>query len=531
MDAETTSSIHKLIKKANDNGVVFVLENGQLLIKAKKNAVPDDRLIEDLRKNKNHIRDYFSDSGSNEQPIRNIAVGNINGEDYYQITPIQLYWLDSNIDREYKENDSIHGVGIALFRIEGVLDTTVLGESIIAFIERHESLRAAFQKINGQYVMTVKKIDSLNPLFNLREAKEGLLHNDDVGFIEFADHQFRLEEGPLFTTRILKMDGNRFVLSMKIHHVICDGWSDNIILRDLLSIYEERKNGIKANLPVLTYQVKEFMQIQNQYISTNRDEHRRYWQSLYTGLCPKMIIPGASSNQTPVKEKLSKTEHYDLPGFLFSKMGEFVSHNNVSMFIVLQATFKCFIYFYTGQNDVLIGTYILGRELSGTENLVGCFASTQVVRTVLDKTDDISSAIEKVKKANEDMLFYRAYSLRNFLEETLPQDHPMGAAFWQVNLQYTDVKESPNTGRGKEFSEMILPHGLEISRMPGKTNSLMPIDMQIEFHISASSLRLKIEYDSSRFSEKAIDALTSNYFSYIEKLEVSKSITAIGELQ
>ena len=520
MNSEIMAKTHLLIKRANEKGMLVLLEKGEVVLKVAKAGPVDQELIKVLRENKSHIKEYFDSLGASNIVLGSVPVFEINGEKYYQITPVQLYWLDDRLDSEYKKNDDVHGTGIALFEIEGDIDLVILNKALYALVNRHESLRSAFELIEGKFMMRI--LESSASGFGLETLDTADRERAD-GFLQFLDHTFNMADGPLFCVRVVRQPNNRLILALRIHHVIFDGWSDSIIVRDLMSFYNGFRKGIPSLLPELTFQIKEHMYMSNVYSEKFRERDRVYWESLYRNPPPHIHIPGSLKKITQVSEKRVASESFYFTQVIIEKLLFLVGKGGVSLFIVLQATFKSFLFFKTHENDITIGTYIHGRSMAGSENLIGCLASTRVIRTILDKDDTMFTAVAKVKKANDDMLFYSAYTLRDLIEGMLPQNHPAGAAFWQFNIQYKDIQiDLPGSNKaGNEQSS-----DFQVKRIPWKTNSLIAIDIQIQFYVSQHFLQMEIQYDSSRYTSESINRLVSDYFSYIDKIDFSGKINS-----
>jgi iturin family lipopeptide synthetase A len=110
--------------------------------------------------------------------------------------------------------------------------------------------------------------------------------------VVIAGHHFRLQEGPLFLVRIIRSAADEYIISFKIHHVICDSWTIEILMNDLIEAFKAIIKGNEPHLPRLAYQYKEYLALDNYDRNLNRENDRKYWSSLYNRLSPDLTLPG-----------------------------------------------------------------------------------------------------------------------------------------------------------------------------------------------------------------------------------------------
>ena len=214
--------------------------------------------------------------------------------------------------------------------------------------------------------------------------------------------------------------------------------------------------------------------------------------------------------------KICKTESLVFPQVLLDKLMPLTQQFSTSLFVILQTIFKLFLRRKTGNDDIMIGTYVFGRDYPGSESQVGCYAKTVLVRTVFDKGDSISDAIRKVNKSNEDMRTCTACPLKTYLEGMVPPEHNTGSPFWNINVQFSELDRAHLFELGREDPDP--KNDLTIHKMPGVNNSLIAIDMQLEFLKSKDKMTLVIKYDSSLYNSSIIKGFSIDYINYAEDL-------------
>ncbi|OQP61087.1 hypothetical protein A3860_05045 [Niastella vici] len=439
---------------------------------------------------------------------------------HYEVTTTQVYWLNDEIDSEYKLTDPMHSSGVMIYELQGELDLDMLKKALYDLMRRHESLNASFHKMNGRFVMKVNEVDPAKLPLQVLEQKNGGAVNaaDAEKFLAFNDHILKTTRAPLFLIRVVRHNAGYFTFSLNIHHVIADGWALDILMRDLVALYNAHKTNTPVNLPELKYQLKEHFGFINKHKALNYDTHKAYWQGLYNDLPARLTLPGCNEKRTALKDKICKEVTYSFTDRHADNLNVLVREHRVNLFIVLQATFKSFLFYTTGQKDLLIGTYVLGRDIPDSENQIGCLANTKLIRTILNGNDTVREAIRKVQKSNEDMNTYNAYTLNDLFSAMLPANESLTDGYWKINMQYVTVKEETLSNSYSGSGDLM------VKKRPAETDAVIPIDMQLQFRGSYKNLKVDVTYDSSRYQEDAIQRLMSGYFNYLEKMTGSGNI-------
>lgn len=433
-------------------------------------------------------------------------------QSYFEVTPTQAYWLDDNIDREYKLYDRTHGTINLTYEVSGPFDWELFKKSMDFLVRRHESLRATFHKQGTTFFMKVESPD--NGLYepeHITDSPRDVDHYRDL--TTFKGHKFDMENGPLFLVRVIKCKPDMHVIAFKIHHVIFDGWSIDILRRDVFVAYTAFASGSSPVLPPLEFQFKDYLALINRQIRINYETDRKYWSEKYSQAPPKVLIPGMKQEEVPVTKKVIEFETSDLPGSILDSVNFLSKKFGISLFEVLQGAFNYYLLRETGQPDILIGTYVLGRDYPGCDAQIGCYAKTVLIRTVLEPDDSFATCLRKVARSNHDMRARTSYPLRYFLEELLPGGIRSGNAFWNINLQFSD-------GRKKWKPQDAAPYdGPGVRLLPDYPgNSLVQYDMQLSFILRENRLQLYTVYDGYSFTADVVKSFISSFSSFAGKL-------------
>jgi hypothetical protein len=270
-------------------------------------------------------------------------------------------------------------------------------------------------------------------------------------------------------------------------------------------------------LPVLKFQYKEFMRMSNGYAEANRSVQQKYWQALYKTLPGIIILPGQKELSMAKSCRDGEWAYYTVPEDLFSLLNGSSVRFNTSLFILLMATFKFYLYRITGQRDIVIGTMSFGRDrFDGLVDQIGYFAYTDLIRTVFDPLDEFEDAVEKVRKSNHDMKVNDVYTLMAHTVDMLPEGMGLTTSgFWRINLHYSDISGFyQDSDVVKKVNSSTI--GIQALQTSGE---IMETDLDIKIYFSnrRESLGISVHYDRDLYDKALIDELLIRYLDFIRE--------------
>lgn len=443
----------------------------------------------------------------------------VNGSDFYATTYAEEYWMNKTIDRRYKEVNKKHGLMSVILELKGPLDIPALNKAVQWIVGRHECLRATFHQIDGKYMMKITSAENFKHFPEYMDVSQlSRQYTTEVDrFIYFDDHWFNFGKGPLFLVRLLKCNSDHYKLSIRMHHVISDTWSLEILVRDLFTAYQSFKSGTEPGLPALEYQFKEYLSSVIQYKKLHGQQHREYWRKLYPLLPDELIIPVAVKDRNnELSNGITNSWGGSVSGTTYQQMKIMAGRFSASMFVILQAAFKSYLNFKTGQNDIVIGTYIHGRSHAGSYDQVGFYARTMLIRTVFEPENGFEELVKKVKKANHDMLEYDAFTLIEWMLELLPSQEYLVGSFWKIDLHYVDsggyhVNRSVFNDIMREF---------EVAEMddPSRHFVLKPGTMQLTFFDSGEKIDIQLLADGHAYDRLNVNDMMNDFLSYVQEM-------------
>lgn len=510
-----------ILDAAFKSGIKIILHDNKLRIIFGQNSRVDDVLLSKIKQNKKDIIRYLSNLtndnfGDEETDEKRCIRGDDN---FYEITDTQKYWIDDRIDARYKKSAPMHGTIHLKYSIVGDLNIVALQSAILYLYERHESLRTTFHREGDGFYMKVHRslTWSIEENYWSREICEEKRDYEITEFENFADHQFFVSLGPLFVARLLTVQKEKHVLSMRIHHVISDMMSEGVLLKDLFNSYSAFSRGVPPNLETISYQYRDYLSLIINHKRENYFKDKDHWSALYSDVPPEFFLPIRRSNVAVDDGEVDTGEvqcfKFDL--WLTTSIRKFASKTRTTVFIVLQTLWRAYLHQTTGQSDVLMGTYVYGRDYPGMQSQIGCYAKTVLIRTVLSPGDTLLNVLEKVKQANKHMNDVTAYSLFDYVIEKRRSGIKL-RDIWKINIQYTD--QSGLSIVESDFLDKSLMSQLKFRSIDAVGNDVLGIDLQIQFYNDIEAIHMNLEFDNSLYTSGDIHLLGQDFINWVTDL-------------
>lgn len=488
--------IETLIDKLVDLNVrVELVDGDKLKVHAGINKIPGE-LLEELKQNKEGLIKYLKEQQS-ETGFEAIQLTET--AESYQSTPAQKsIWLISQFE---EANIAYNMPGAFVF--EGELDYDSLSYAFGKIIERYEVLRTVFREDKtGEVRMYINKPGETGFLIRQRDYRaaadpEQLIRHTVK---EEFTRPFDLANGPLVRADLCRTEENTWVFILVMHHIVSDGWSMDLLLNELLSLYNARAKGEDLQLNPLRIQFKDFAAWQNKQLQGGAiEEHRNYWLKQFDGTLPVLELP-ADKERPNVKtyngDKWSKQLNADLS----EALKKLAYENDATLFMSLLALVNALFYRCTKQEDIVIGTPVAGREHVDTLDQAGYFINTLALRTQFNGTDSFKELLSKVKQVVLGAFKYQAYPFDELVTGlNLQRDISRNPLFdAQVVLQ-----NSAMTRKGKEHYF----HKLKVSEYEEIVYSTSVFFTVFSFTETTDGLRVDMMYNSDIYSEQWMQRL------------------------
>lgn len=380
------------------------------------------------------------------------------------------------------------------FSITGTLNLTALEKSINTIIKRHEILRTAFTSVEGHPVQKITPFQTISiPIIDLQNLPKSIGESQSQQLAtRFAQHLFDLTQPPLLQIVLLRMGIDKHLLLLIWHHIIADGWSLNLFMRELALHYNAITAHESAQLPGLPIQYIDFAAWQRAWLHDQRlKEQLRYWRKQLGGELPLLQL--FTDKQRPTVQTFHG-QHYSvtLSQSLMAALQTLSKGEDTTLFIILLAAFNALLYRHTGQEDIIIGSPVTNRTESETANLIGPFINILALRTDLTDNPTFRQLIQRVHQTALDAYTYQNVPFEKLVEEINPERHINRSPLFQVMFVWNNM-----SGLSVELS------GLSLSLVEIDTQT-SKFDLTLNLTESPEGLLGWFEYNTDLFKKTTI---------------------------
>jgi amino acid adenylation domain-containing protein len=310
-------------------------------------------------------------------------------------------------------------------RLRGALDTDAMEQAFNGLRARHESLRTTFAERAGQAVQVVHPFTPVPlPVTDLthlppaeRQAEARRIADREV------NTGFDLATGPLFRVRLLRVAPDEYVVTGCIHHIVSDGWSMGVFIRELNVLYAAFRDGGTDPLPPLALQYPDFAVWQRRHLGdAGLRRQLDHWREALAGAPPALELP-ADRPRPPVESHRGDRTWWETDAALGNALKELALREETTLFAVLLAAFRAVLGRLAAQDDVVVGTPVAGRTRRELEPLIGFFVNTLPLRTSLAGNPTFRELVRRERETVLDALAHQEVPFERIVEELkLPRD-------------------------------------------------------------------------------------------------------------
>ncbi|MCP4150733.1 MAG: non-ribosomal peptide synthetase, partial [bacterium] len=231
------------------------------------------------------------------------------------------------------------------------------------------------------------------------------------------EQNIELTKGPLLKVTLFRLQQEKYALSLILHHIVCDAISMDVMIRELLEYYGAFSQDGNDPFNPLNIHYKDFAQWQNKELSGEKLEKlKEYWRRQLEGELPELELP--IDNPYPGEITNQGGEYSpDIDEELTLKLKALGKQNGATLFMVLLAALKTLLYHFTGQSDIVIGTFVTGREHTDLEEQIGFYLNTLALRTRFDPGDTYLDLLINVKTVLLEAYKHQMYPFDNVVAD------------------------------------------------------------------------------------------------------------------
>ena len=356
----------------------------------------------------------------------------------------------------------------ATVRFEGNLVSSALEKALGVIVGRHEVLRTTFHEIDGRPAQVVHASQPVAlPIIHVEDAAD-----PERAASEFIQHEirqpFRVDQGPLIYWYLIRLRPDCHILLHREHHFVHDGWSFNIVLRELFELYRSYTGGPSAELPELSVQFGDFAYWQRQWIETEEANRQlEYWKQKLAGAPDLLVLPW-DHPRPPIPAYKGDELRVDFPEELCILLRKRSREQGVTLFMTTFAAFLVLLHRLSGATDLCVGSGVADRRWKEIENTLGMVVNNVVLRCDLSGDLTVGKLLRQVREV----------ALEAYANQDVPFDKVVEALHPRRHLSYPPLIQAMFNFHDSVLASLDLP-GCEIKLMEGVPNGSAKWDLNV----------------------------------------------------
>lgn len=499
-----------VLKALRDVNASLHRDGDNLVLNSSRGSISSE-LAEEIRINRTELLDLLKVAdGSERGNVRIVA------HTRPQNIPLgltqQRFWYLASVSPE----SAIYNLPAA-FRLSGELDIALLESTINRIIDRHEILRTRIVENRSEVVQAIEpKINfRLNTvdLSNVDAAMDEMMHRIDIA----RDIPIPMDQAPMLKTILYRLGPKDHVLFWMPHHVVWDGWSFDIFLKELQSIYGALEAGAEPVLAPLPLQFADYALWQRQLSEGGKlAQQMKFWRTHLFGELPVLAL----TTDRPRPDMMSyegRRVVLDIDGDTIERLAQIGRKENATLFMVLLAGFYTFLYRYTGQEDLIVGSPVQSRINEDTDNIIGVFVNTLVLRTQLSPSLSFQQLVRQVKELCVSVYDYQDTPFELLVDEFEKERTMSRNPLYQVLFSYQDVTERGTTLGSLNLNQIHIE------------TSVAPTDLTVWLMETGNGLIGGIDYATALFDRATVENMIAHYCQLLAAC-ADNPLAAIGSL-
>lgn len=395
-----------------------------------------------------------------------------------------------------------------LLRLNGSLQVRLLEKSLTEIVRRHEILRTTFTLREGQLTQHLLSASSLSLVVVDLAHLTATVGDSVVARIaqEESQRSFNLSQGPLFRCLLLSLAHDKHILILVMHHIISDGWSDAILMRELSALYHALLTNVPPALPKLPVQYIDFAAWQQQWLRSGEQEVlRTYWRERLGNNIPLLTLP-TDYKRPAIQTFHGKTLTVWLSASQTARLQALARDHRITLFMLLLTAFNVLLHHYTGQTDICVSSPVANRLRSQYANLIGCFVNSVVLRTDLSGDPRVSELVERVRTGASEAFEHQDWPVEKLVEDMHPVRDSSRLSLLPVAFALQNVPEIA-----------IDPPGLTIAKVPLDLG-IAKTDLTFQVWKHERELEISCEYSTDLFKDSTIMKMLEHFQTLLDAI-------------
>ncbi len=413
---------------------------------------------------------------------------------------------------------------------QGEIDLEAMKRTLQEIGRRHESLRTTFSMVDSQLYQLISSQPGIHFAYidlcmftrDVQRTKVDAIVRDE------ARHLFDLSRDPLLRVSVIKVRQERHVIHFNMHHIISDGWSIEVLMREISTIYVAYTSGQPSPLPELPLQYADYAVWQKKRFQDGElNPHLNYWKQQLREL-PVLQLP-FDRPRPAIQTFHGSKRHITIPPHIHTALNALSQQAGVTLFMTLLAAFQTLLYRYSSQQSIAVGTPIAGRDESKLELLIGCFLNVLVLRTSFADNPSFWDLLKRVRDVALDAYEYQDIPFEKLVEALQPErelsHHPLFQVMFALeNLPHTTKLANARLTPLSDAEQAELFLGDAYSNHTAEKHSELfknetaIYDMHLSLYERKDKLFGEIEYNTHLFDPSTIDRMHDHFLALLQSL-------------
>ena len=490
-------TIHELLSEAQSLNVQLWAEGDRLRYSAPK-GVMTDTLRRELQERKIEIVKclHKSDSGT----ALTIEPVSRDSQLLLSFSQQSLWFLD-----QLESNRSLYNIPTA-FRLSGNLNLQVLQQALDAIVAYHEVLRTTYKTGNGSPVQVINNPQPVAlQVIDLQSYDEAEQQSQvQQRLQQESQRPFNLASDLMLRGCVLQLSTRECIVLLVMHHIASDGWSMRILREQLTQLYQAFLEGKPNPLEKLPIQYADYALWQRQWLSgENLDKQLNYWKQQLAGANPVLELP-SDRPRPAVQTFRGASQSFIISPTLAQSLKALCHQERATLYMTLLAAFQTLLSRYSGQEDIIVGSPIAGRNRSELESLIGFFVNTLVLRTDLSGNPSFRDLLKRVRQVALGAYEHQALPFEKLVEELQPERSLSYNPLFQVMFALQNAPQAKGQLLGLKKAPVELESGTA------------KFDLTLSMVESADGLRGEFEYSTDLFDAATIERMVGHFQTLLE---------------
>ncbi|MCP3774856.1 amino acid adenylation domain-containing protein [Paenibacillus sp. MZ04-78.2] len=378
--------------------------------------------------------------------------------------------------------------------ITGPLHVQALAGALRQLVQRHEGFRTSFQLVDGEIVQRIA--DSIDFEVPVRVMEREQFEAYAKRFVQ----PFDLEQAPLLRAEIVQTGDEQAELLIDMHHIVSDGYSIGLLMSELLAIYDQEP------LPDISFDYKDYVEWYSRWFTEETmKRHEQYWLEQFDDDLPALQLPADHSKAEGWSAE-GKRRTSSLQPDLIRSLKQVAQKTGATLYMVLLAAYKVLLHRYTGQNDIVVGTPVSGRNHASTEQIIGAFIQTVGIRTKPVGRTSFLDFLEQVKQQTLGAFEHQDYPFDWLVDKINKRRGTTGHSLFSTMFVFQNIEFHTNRRSDCTFTVKERNAGVSL------------YELMLTAEDDGEQLELHFDFQPKAFEEETIEQLFRHYLRILQTI-------------